>query len=131
MLYIIKIFQLANIILNAIYQLAEVIKSMIHGLFYLILNLIKQSVNIHIVLVVLKCFLNLKNPMVSIKKKLELETFILLKIYTALFVLLGFDLVFLQLTILKIMLLLKNILTLDTLKITKTVNPFIYYLYLI
>lgn len=66
MLYIIKIFQLANTILNAIYQLAEVIKAMIHGLFYLILNLIKLSVNIHIVLVVLKCFLNLKNPMVSI-----------------------------------------------------------------
>lgn len=52
-------------------------------------------------------------------KKLELETFILLKIYTALFVLLGFDLVFLQLTILKIMLMLKIILILDILKITK------------
>ncbi|PWL42274.1 MAG: hypothetical protein DBY43_03725 [Clostridiaceae bacterium] len=61
-----KNIQLAKNILNAIYQLAEVIKAMIHGLFYLILNLIKQSVNIHIVLVLLKCFLNLKNPMVSI-----------------------------------------------------------------
>ena len=49
-----------------IYDKKEVIKAMIHGLFYLILNLIKQSVNIHIVSVVLKCFLNLKNPMVSI-----------------------------------------------------------------
>lgn len=131
MLYIIKIFQLANIILNAIYQLAEVIKVMNLGLFYLILNLIKQSVNIHIVLVVLKCFLNLKNPMVSIYKKLELEIYMHLKIYTALFVLLGFDLVFLQLTILKIMLMLKIILILDILKITKMVSLFAYYLYLI
>lgn len=56
-------------------------------------------------------------------KKLELETFILLKIYTALFVLLGFDLVFLQLTILKIMLMLKIILILDILKITKNGKP--------
>ena len=64
-------------------------------------------------------------------KKLELETFILLKIYTALFVLLGFDLVFLQLTILKIMLMLKIILILDILKITKMVSLFAYYLYLI
>lgn len=64
-------------------------------------------------------------------KKLELETFILLKIYTALFVLLGFDLVFLQLTILKIMLMLKIILILDILKKTKMVSLFAYYLYLI
>ena len=54
-----------------------------------------------------------------------------LKIYTALFVLLGFGLVFLQLTILKIMHMLKNILILDMLKITKMVNLFAYYLYLI
>ena len=126
-----KNIQLAKNILNAIYQLAEVIKAMIHGLFYLILNLIKQSVNIHIVLVLLKCFLNLKNPMVSIYKKLELEIYMHLKIYTALFVLLGLGLVFLQLTILKIMLMLKNILILDMLKITKMVNLFAYYLYLI
>lgn len=45
MLYIIKIFQLAKTILNVIYQLAEVIKAMI-----------KQSVNIHIVLVVIEMF---------------------------------------------------------------------------
>ena len=65
------------------------------------------------------------------KKKLELEIYMHLKIYTALFVLLGFGLVFLQLTILKIMHMLKNILRLDMLKIAKMVNLFAYYLYLI
>ena len=64
-------------------------------------------------------------------EKLELEIYMHLKIYTALFVLLGLGLVFLQLTILKIMLMLKNILILDMLKITKMVNLFAYYLYLI